>query len=617
MGAILLTLGPAVSARAAEEPEFQTRSYAVSEFTLEYALPHAQHPAVDELLALQIDLWRDRLGYRSPHAGMPQVSFPLGQVPPRSPRFFASALVHVGRVLVTEFNRRGIGGVIVTLPDLEDDTGKDLRPEGETRMRVQVWTGRASEVASYADGDRFSGLSAAERSNHPAHAWIRAGSPVQPGGERDLLRVGELEDYAHRLSRHPGRRTAVELAPGPEPGTTRVQLRVAEDKPWLAYAQLSNTGTSETTKLRERFGFTDNQLTGHDDVLRLDYVTGNFDSVHAFFGSYEAPLPVPRIGDLRGRLAGFYSRYDSSEVGAPLARFEGREWGAGLDLLYNLLQYGELFVDLEAGTRFEHAEVDEQIPLPGTGSAAFVLPQVGLRAVRVAPIAAFDLSTYFEWNAPNLAGTDEDELEFLGRLFASDDFAVLHWDHDLSFYLEPLIDPRGWYDPRTPADSTLAHEVALSVRGQWALGYRLVPQYQSVLGGLYSVRGYEQSVVAGDTAVIASGEYRFHLPRIFFPDPTPSRVPLIGELRTRPPHVYGMPDWDLIFRTFLDIGYAEDSHALVFERPVTLVGSGAGLELQILRNFSARFDVGVPLKSARKLASAGSPEFYFAATLLY
>ena len=109
------------------------------------------------------------------------------------------------------------------------------------------------------------------------------------------------------------------------PGTTRLAYHVAEQKPWLVYAQVGNYGTEGTTEWRERFGFSHNQLTGNDDVLRLDYVTGNFDEVHAGFGSYE--VPIWRLDRLRLRGYGSYSEYDASEVGARPARLPGRRSG--------------------------------------------------------------------------------------------------------------------------------------------------------------------------------------------------------------------------------------------------------------------------------------------------
>ena len=79
------------------------------------------------------------------------------------------------------------------------------------------------------------------------------------------------------------------------------------------------------------------------------------------------------------------------------------------------------------------------------------------------------------------------------------------------------------------------------MRGQYAFGARLVPQYQQIAGGLYTVRGYEQAEVAGDNLVLGSAEYRFHLPRFLSPDTTPPELPLMGEFRARPPTCGDVP----------------------------------------------------------------------------
>ena len=90
------------------------------------------------------------------------------------------------------------------------------------------------------------------------------------------------------------------------------------------------------------------------------------------------------------------------------------------------------------------------------------------------------------------------ELDVLGNALADDDFALTSFDASWSFYLEPLLDPYGWRDPNQKQGGTLAHEVALLARGQWAMNYRLVPQFQQVAGGFTTVRGYKQSAVVGD-----------------------------------------------------------------------------------------------------------------------
>ena len=63
----------------------------------------------------------------------------------------------------------------------------------------------------------------------------------------------------------------------------------------------------------------------------------------------------------------------------------------------------------------------------------------------------------------------------------------------------------------------LPDEIAVSVHGQYAFGNTLIPQEEDTAGGFYSVRGYPESIVAGDNVVVFTGEYRFHVPRAFSP----------------------------------------------------------------------------------------------------
>jgi hemolysin activation/secretion protein len=617
-GLLLLVMATWLAAPAgAFQLDREHRSYPVSELVLEYALDHPGHPPLDPLLELEIGLRATEHGFVAPRPVDRTYRMKLSSLP-EGARLFPSAIQHINWFIVLTLSRRGIDGVFVTVPEIEAGTGRDLRPEGETGLRLRIWTGRIASVTTFAEGERFGDLTVDERTNHPSHEWIRELSPLQPGGAKGLLRIGKLNDYAFALSRHPGRRVDAELSPGGQPGTTEIRYRVAENRPWMAYAQYSNTGTDSTTTSRERLGFVHNQLAGRDDILRLDYVTGNFDSVHGAAGSYEAPFlqSAPR---LRWRTSGGWSQFDATEVGFSLPGFEGEQWEAGAELVYNLWQHHQLFVDLEAGVRWQHVEVENRLFTGIEGDDDFFLPRLGAVAKRNTLSSSLLASLDLEGNVAAVAGTgDSESLAGLGRQNPDPDFAVLRWDGSYSFYLEPVVNRTAWRDPSSPEDSTLAHEVALAFKGQWAFDRRLVPQFEQVAGGLYTVRGYEQSVASGDTAVIGSAEYRFHLPRIFLPDPSPPELPLMGEFRARPPHIYGQPDWDLIFRVFVDAAHVMPSSGMDFEQSQTLAGAGGGIELQLLRHLSLRLDAGVALSELDDgSAGVGDTQLHLVGTLLY
>jgi hypothetical protein len=438
----------------------------------------------------------------------------------------------VNRQILAEFERRGIGGVVITLPDLEDRTGRDLRAPGEQRLRVRVWTARVENIATLADGERFPG-SVEERTNLPEHRFVRDESPVRAGGAHSLIRTQELEDYTLRLSRHPGRRVDAVLEPGETPASTRLTYHVAEQKPWIAYAQVGNYGTEATSDWRERFGFEHNQLTGHDDILRLDYVTGNFSDVHAGFGSYE--VPIWKADWLRARAYGSYSEYDASEVGITRIDFSGTQWEAGGRLTANVWQY-QLAVRRPVRRRAlaqRHREERSRArarrrATPRTISSCRrrESPRASRRCGRGSTSRSAGRPTS---GAPRAPGTGSSSPISAAPIPTGTSRCSSGTAASRSF-LEPIVFARrGWGDPGSPSHSTLAHEIVISTRGQWAYDDdRLIPQFQQVAGGQFTVRGYDQSIVAGDTAAIGSIEYRYHFARTLDPGAQPIQLPVIG-----------------------------------------------------------------------------------------
>ena len=613
----LLSLCPGVDPANAQ-PRRAIRSYVVSEFLIDYALDHPEHPPIGELRDLEVMLLLGRAGYRAPRPGELGSSVTLGLPRDRDNRYQASAFPAIGRAIVGALNRRGIDAVLVTFPDIEEGTGRDLRPSRESSLRIKIWTGRVASVATVASGARFGDLTPERRTNHLAHAWLLERSPLQAGGDADLIRSRELDDFAIRASRHPGRHVEAKLSPGDLPGTSRVEYRVAENRPWFAYVQVSDTGTDQTTRWRERLGFVHNQLTGRDDVLRLDYLTGAFNQVHGLWGSYDFPLLVGRFEDrLRGQLAGSWSEYDASDVGISFGGFEGDHWDARSRILFNIFQHRDLFIDLFAGLRWQHESVDNE--LAGTrADEDFFVPQFGILAQRQTVTSSLHVNLDVEVNLDGVSSTGVNSSTRLGRVDPDTDFTVMHWDSSLSVFLEPLLNRVAWEDPNTPSSSTLAHEIALRFGGQAAFGNRLVPQFQQVVGGLHSVRGYAQSILAGDTALLGSMEYRLHVPRLFYPKSRPLLVPLLGEFRDRPPYVYGSPDWDLILRAFFDVASVRPSRGSAFAETARSIKSvGGGVELQLLRNLNARFDIGVALDDVPRLARRGSIEPHVSITVVY
>lgn len=549
-------------------------------------------------------------------------------------KFYLSGISAVAQAVSDEVNRRKLVGVVVVFDaeDVNPEGGageQDLKEGAPSEIDLFVWTREVSLVRTIALGDRLEDADPKIDPLDRVHERIRNQSPLQPGS---LLTRQELDDFVFRLNRHPGRRVDVALAGGDEPGEVVLDYLVNESKPWAVYAQLSNTGTKSTGVWRERFGFTHNQLTGHDDVLRVDYITSGFEDANAVNLSYDFPLLSDKI---RMRLFGSYSEFTASELGLAQEQFSGETFAGGAEVTGNIWQRGEWFLDLTGGLRWSNVSVTNDLTVQ-EGQEDFLFPYVGLTMSRFTDENATFINATLEYNASDaLIGQDRDEIDNLGRQDVADDWTVLKFSAEHSFYLDRMFGAMGMSGPENREASeptlrqwpTLAHEISLAVRGQYAFGDRLVAQEEEVAGGFFSVRGYPESAAAGDTVLIASAEYRFHLPRIFpVSDPGFIGAREMGwsqyDFRWAPQQDYGRADWDLIFRAFLDVGQTVNSDPRPGESDETLVGAGIGAELQIKRNLNLRLDWGVALQEVGSeqqddLVESGNNEFHFSATLLY
>lgn len=499
-------------------------------------------------------------------------------------------------------------GIVVAPSPL--DIGIDLtdRRETKTELTILIRIATVGQVRTLASGDR---IEHDDREDHPLHQSIRDRSPLQ-GGDKprtgSLIHRDELDAYLYRLNRHPGRRVDAAISPGLNAGEVSLDYLVAENKPWYAYFQLSNTGTESTNKLRERFGYVHNQLTTQDDIFSIDYTTAGFDDSHVATIGYQRPLTE----QWELRLNGLYSNFTADQVGSPLA-FTGEDTSVGAQIAYNFYQRDALFLDAVGGLEYYYTSANN----PGAaleGEANLILASLGVELEHVTDLAQ---TRGFVKLRGNLNEGDAGDFATLGRTAADTQFVIMQYALTHSFYLEPLLNRAAWEDITDPSTSTLAHEIALGMRGQWAIANdRLLPTFQAVAGGLYTVRGYEQADVAADSSLILSAEYRFHLPRIFGIE-APRRTQLFDRpFRVAPEAVYGRPDWDLIFKAFVDYAFMDVSDELAFETDENLMSTGLGVEVALKNNINFRAEWGFAMQDAGR-TQAGDSEFHFVLTLVY
>ncbi len=602
--------------------------YAISALELRYADEHPDLPPLAGLLPVEVTLTETEFGWAAPRAKEPSTTHRIGG--PASPliQLEASGLGRVLRVIVAALHERGLYGVDVrpSSDDIDLRSERDLRPEGRTTLDVIVTIGRITQIRTIAVGDR---IRDDWKIDNEAHARILRDSPLQPTGaadddSTDLLDRRQLEDYLYRLNRHSGRRVEAALSPAAEPGEIVLDYRVLEAKPWYVYAQLSDTGTRRTNDWQTRLGATHRQLTNRDDTLSIEWLNAGFDDVNGIRAQYQAPFFGARRPDWMNRHKGdnrlidWIPREEIPWWGIDRLRWEvdfgwsksranrstsipslendnvtSQQFAYGGRFIYETFQHRDFFIDLWGGLRLRDVQVRNQLVGDlNAGEALFVIPNAGIHAERINQLSTLGIDVSVQGSVQSI---DQGELDGLGRDQTDSEYAIIDFSLGYTTFLEPLVAPKAWRDPSTELTSTLAHELSFGLRGQYAFDYRLVPQASQTVGGLHSVRGYDQSAAVGDTVVIGSVEYRFHLPRALPVVREPLRIPLVGDFRAAPQQVYGRPDWDLTLRAFVDVGRSirnsrPSDAAGASEFDQTLIGAGVGAELQIKSNFRARID---------------------------
>jgi hypothetical protein len=294
------------------------------------------------------------------------------------------------------------------------------------------------------------------------------------------------------------------------------------------------------------------------------------------------------------------------------------------ELEANIFQYGEFFADFFTGIRYQDVNVNNQIVpgFPVKADSQYFFPTIGLRFERRTDTSQLNGALLNDWNAPGVTGVSAVDMALMGGVadpaLYDTDFAILRWETYASTYLEPLLNPAGYDDPRTHWSSTQAHEVYLGFRGQYAYNDHLIPQHQMVAGGYYTVRGYPQSSVAGDNVYFGRVEYRLHVPRLFSIQPIPMQAPLIGAFRVAPDQPYGRPDWDFVIRAFFDAARVTVNNKQPGQTNDTLLSPGVGGELRFKDNLVFNVDWGYALNTIRNgLVKKGHDEVWFLITLIY
>ncbi len=564
---------------------------------------HPKMPSPDTLIQTPVTLYRSGTGPATSYsgsesAGSTKVTLTLSELSKANGSLTDSARVTIQNALVATANQAGIGGVACLIEPATTAQGIN---------KVKIVAAQVGSVRTVGSGVRADPV--AQAVNDPKQATVADESPIRPGS---LLEKQVLEDYLYSLSRFPGRTVSAAVSSEPSSAQVVLDYYVQEKNVFDVYASISNTGTNETNLWQERIGILATQLSNNDDILAVEYQTSSFSETCSVNGYYDAR--VGTMKDLRWRVTGQWGQYNSSDVGLANEDFNGSNWGVQGDLIWTMYQKGNFFLDFDASARVWNSQT-ENVLLASNGDATFFTGSGAVDALAIGDTWAFQGSLGAMYTTTNASQTS---LNDLGRADTSPNWTTINGSVYGSFYLDPYLD-KSWGS--TGLNKPLIHELFGSFRGQYAFDYRLTPLSQYTMGGLYTVRGYAQSIDAGDSAFVGTIEYRMHLPRMFAATaPSGGNAPFVNRpFRWAPDSSNGAsPDWDLVLSGFFDGGTVTNSNSYSFEVNTPMCSAGVGLDLTILENISIGVDWGFALTTIDQLdVQSGSNQFWFSASIVY
>ena len=560
-------------------------------------------PSEASLMSTPVTLYKtDKSFSGSPDSKGTPVTLTLTELAVANGTLTDSARVVIQNAVVSAVNTSGIGGVACLVEPAAKSDDKNV---------IKVVATQISGVRTIASGVRAG--DSGQAVNSDKHATIKKESPINEG---DVMQKEVLEDYLYSLSRFPGRTVSAAVSNEPSSAQVILDYYVQEKKIFDVYASVSNTGTTETSKYQERVGILATQLTNNDDILSIDYQNSNFSGTQNVNGYYDARIGT--LKDFRWRVTGQWGQYYSSDLGLAAEDFNGSNWGVQGDIIWTFLQKGNAFLDFDFGVKGWNAQTNNEL-FQSYGDANFITLTGMLDAFATGDTWAIQGSFGGMYTTTN---ADQEQLDNLGRIDTSDSYFTMNGSVYGSIYLDPLFDS-SWKTSKS-VYKPLVHELFGSLRGQYAFDYRLTPLSQYTMGGLYTVRGFAQSITAGDNALVGTVEYRMHIPRMFSAAvPTGTFPSATKPFKWAPDSATGAgPDWDLVLDVFFDAGTINNNQAYAFEANTPMYSAGVGLDLTILQNVAVGIDWGWALnsidnQSAGVQVDSGSSQFWFTATIVY
>lgn len=324
----------------------------------------------------------------------------------------------------------------------------------------------------------------------PTPREIAMASPVAAG---DVLNLRDLEQLVDQLGRLPSRQSTMELVPGEDVGSSRVQLDSEGGRPVRFSLGRNNDGTEDTGEQQWALGFEWDSPLGLADQLRMQW--GHDVTDHSGLGSRDGYIDysVP-FGNWNFSYSYTESDYDSTaEADGFLFHYDGvsRRHRLMAERLLHRDQVSKTSASVALSRVTTRNSIDgNRIDLSSQTLADVTL---GLNHGRRVGSALINADLQWSKGLRNF-GAQHDEHVASGLPKAQFEKTML----TLS-----AVQPFSLFD-QSLRFTSLAH-------GQWSDDVLYSP-YRLTIGGLESVRGFKEQSMSGDSGAYWRNQVSWHLP---------------------------------------------------------------------------------------------------------
>jgi len=385
----------------------------------------------------------------------------------------------------------------------------------------------------------------------------------------EIVYMPKVQEEIARLNKNEDFKVDPVMAPGKEPGTVDVELKVEDRLPLHGYLELNNRASPNTEHLRLNALIRYDNLWQREHSISFQYQTSPQDmsQVQAASGSYV--LPAPWEKDHLLALYGVWS--DSNTAFGQGFDVVGKGWIFGLRYVTPLPAYKLYAHNITIG--LDYKDLKENLGVT-TGGPTTKTP------VSYLPLSfAYSASLADKWGLTQLSGGLN--LSFRGVVSDQREFETKRFKAMANYvYVTGGIQRT----QKLPWGMGLF----IKVDGQLADG-PLLSSEEYAAGGMQSVRGYKEFSALGDNAMHGIAE-------LSFPDPFKK---IAGKWLQLSPYLF----YDAARVTVKEPLPGQD-------RGTTLMGAGVGFRGSLTKHLEYEFDWATALKETEQ-TKKNEQQFYF------